>query len=259
VLARSGHEVAPPARVRSTTSLPATSSLRSRRQRRSDLQEDSNSESGTGSDDDQGTNSSRGSQTGSQTGSQDGTGTNSDTDTGVSGISMAGDSHSAEAMTIDDKGTSSDSDDNDKKINSSPRPRLALRKTVGPTANDTPTVATAMTAAEETGPTVSLAATGNGTIMSTATSQTNTTSICNPTMSIVTAIAPLAPVDNVQIIHSIVGMATSDSRPGGTLSTLKGPAPDSVSTALDQSDAAPTTPPGPGAVPDQGTLFYLIL
>ena len=245
---------------RSIMSLPATSSLRSRRQRCSDLQEDSNSESGTGSDDDQGTNSSHGSQTGSQTSSQDGTGTNSDTDTGVSGnISMAGDSHSVEAMTIDDKGTSSDSDDDNKKINSSPRPHLACRKTVGPTANDTPTVATAMTAAEETGPTVSLAATGNGTIMSTATSQTNTTSICNPTMSIVTAIAPLAPVDNVQIIHSTVGMATSDSHPGGTLSTLKGPAPDSVSTALDQSDAAPTTPPGPGAVPVQGTLFYFIL
>ena len=78
-------------------------------------------------------------------------------------------------------------------------------------------------------------------------------------MSIVTAIAPLTPVDNVQIIHSTVGMATSDSHPGGTLSTLKGPAPDSVSTALDQSDAAPTTPPGPGAVPVQGTLFYFIL
>ena len=209
MLARSGHEVAPPAHAHSIMSLPATSSLHSCRQRRSDLQEDSNSESGTGSDDDQ--------------------------------------------------GTSSDSDDNNKKINSSPRLRLARCKTVGPTANDTPTVATAMTAAEETGPTVSLAATGNGTIMSTATSQTNTTSICNPTMSIVTAIAPLAPVDNVQIIHSTVGMATSDSHPGGTLSTLKGPAPDSVSTALDQSDAAPTTPPGPGAVPVQGTLFYFIL
>src|SRR6266508_6393065 len=170
MLARSGHEVAPPACAHSIMSLPATSSLCSRRQRHLDLQEDSNSESGTGSNDDQGTNSSHG----SQTGSQDGTGTNSDTDTGVSSnISMAGDSHSAEAMTIDDKGTSSDSDDNNKKINSSPHPRLARHKTVGPTANDTPTVATAMTAAEETGPTVSLAATSNGTIMSTATSQTN--------------------------------------------------------------------------------------
>ena len=265
MLARSGHEVAPPARARSIASLPATTSLRSRRQRRSDLQEDSNSseddsKSDTGSNEDQSTNGSQtGSQDGSQTGSQDsGQGTDSDTNTGVShNTSRSGDSGRGSAMTIDDKGASSDSDNNDNKIDDSPGLHPALRKMVG-TANNTSTVATATIAAEETGPTygpVSLAATGNSTSDSTATPHQNTTRTCNTTIPVATVIAPLATVDTVQILHPIIGIAASE--PGGTLSALKGPvAPDAP---LDQSDAVPTTPLGPGAVPAQGTLFYLVL
>ncbi len=212
-----------------------------------DLQEDSNSSSesgtstGTGSNEDQGADS----KDGSQDGSQDGAGTNSDTDTGVSGnTSQAGDGGSGGAMAIDDNG--SGSDDNDK-IDSPSGPHLAHHRTVGPTPNDTPTVATATAAAEESGPTYgALAATGNGTSDSTAT-------LDQTAMSVATVIAPLATVGDVETLHPIVRMATSDSNLGGT---LKGPVSDSVSTALDQSDTAPTTPPGPGAVSDQGTLFF---
>ena len=282
MLARSGHEVAPPARSRATVSLPATRS--SRRQRRSDLQEDGNSsgddsKSGTGTgSEDQDTNS-----------SEDGTGTNSD-NTGVSG--NTGDSGSGEAMSIDNKGdNSSDNDDdsssdnNDSQTDSpSPVPRLALRKIVGSTSNDNPTilVATAAVATEKTRPIYDTPSITTGGGISTGDGPSPGDSLSadhrisagdglsadnhisagsgtsnNASISVATVIAPVAMAGNVQIFSPVVGMATSSSHPGGPPFALK--VCDSVSAALDQSDAVPTTPPGPGAVPDQGTLFYLAL
>ena len=217
----SGHEVAPPACTCSITSLPATTSLHSRCQQHSDLQEDSNSKSGTGtstsSNEDQGTDSNKD----QGANSKDGTGTNSDTNTGVSGnTSQAGDGSSGEAMAIDDN--SSGSDDNDK-IDSPSGLHLAHRRTVGPTTNNTPTIDTATAAAEEAGPTYgALTATSNGTSDSTAT-------LDHTAMSVATVIAPLATVGDVEPLYPIVRIATSDSNLGGT---LKGSVSDSVSTAL---------------------------